>query len=195
MTPTELLCKYINKENGHKENGLQLKGEGEGDAYNGKNRTAGEGKDYAPYCEGGVYAVALSPQSAVEINGGEEERDEEGAENGGSVIFEYVYEPCHTPGENKVEENAEKLYEVKVGNVQIGKGGEEIEIGKVIIAHALRKSTKASALAVELDPAGEKIVIVSGAVIKYPAANGHSNYQKKGAYHYSFGSVCQPLTV
>ena len=61
----------------HNEHGLELKAEGEGHGQHGQHWPVVQGPVNAHEGQGHIYAVALSPEGAVEHDGGQEEDEEE----------------------------------------------------------------------------------------------------------------------
>lgn len=117
--------------------------------------------------EGGVEAVALAPEGAVEQNGGEEQKAGEGEGRGGLAFGKGpAGQPETGVGQEDIKDDGEDLDEVEVGHPQIGKGRQEIEVGDVIVPHLFSYGEKAAVFPEKLGPGGEEVVIVAGGVFQ-----------------------------
>ena len=83
--------------------------------------------------EGGIEAVALAPVGAVEDHRGEKQQDGKG---GGIGVFSTEHPPCQPPagkGQQQVKDHGQGLDKVEVGDGQIRKGSQKIEVRDVVV--------------------------------------------------------------
>lgn len=115
-----------------------------------------------------VQGVALSPEGAVEDHRGEEQKEQIGRQGGGTIFpaGQSPDQPQTAPGQNPVKQDGKKLDGIEIREGEIGDGGHEVEIGRVVVAHRLFDRGKAAVLPEKGGPLGEKVPVVVGDMIQ-----------------------------
>ena len=131
--------------------------------------------------KGGVDGVALGPAGAVEHHRGQQQEQAEGGGRLGAVVrAEETAQPEAAPGEHHIKEHGEEFNQVEIGHIQIGEGGEKIEVGDIVVPHAVLESGKAAVVPEIGRPGAQKVVVIVGAVIQTqnPVEKGCPHWQQ-----------------
>ncbi len=174
-------------EHRHHEYGLQLEAERHRHAHHRAYRSVIKREAYRKHGKRHVYAVALTPERAVEIYCGKKQYHEEAEQLTGPAALYYADESCGGVGEDDVEQNAQQLDEVQIAYAGIGEQREEIEIRNVIVADRVFQRREAAVYAEIFHPAGEKGLIIERLTVQHEQAKRHSaDYEERGDQYIFF---------
>ena len=123
-----LLCKEQHRHDGEHEHCLKLKTKGEGEAKHGQHRSVIQRQPKSQQSEGGIDAVTLSPERAVEHDGGEKQHGEKAGKLQVGVFGQPVHKHHCAIGQQHIEGNAQKLYQVQIIYGQVGEKTEKVHI-------------------------------------------------------------------
>ena len=186
VLPAVLLIHPEHRADRQEEHGLELDGEGERHQDHAAYGLIAQREIDAEDPEGDIDAVALAPAGAVEHHGGQEQHGEEAGEEPGGLLREDPAEEHRAPGEQYVEKAAQELDQIQVADGEVGAGGEEIEVGDVVIADLLAQRAEAAIVAEIGGPAGEEVLVIERLKIEEHAA------QRKGEREQQYGGEHRP---
>ena len=133
--------------------------------------------------QGTVQCVALAPQGAVEHHSGQQQQDAE-AYQGTDAVFagEVTYQPQAAPGQQHIKQDGEELDEVQVGDRQVGDGGQEIEVGHIIVADGQLDGSEAAVVPEGGHPLGQEDLVVICRIVQQdcPEEEGQADGQQQG---------------
>ena len=144
--------------------------------------------------QGAVQGVALAPEGPVGHHRGQQQEQAEAQQ--GTVLVprgEVPHQPEAAPGQHHVEEDGEQLDQVQIRDGQVGDGGQEVEIGGVVVADGQLDGGKAAVVPEGLGPLGQEDLVVGGLVVQQHGP------QEEGQAHRQQGAqqllLSQPLPV
>ena len=131
-----------------------------------------------------VQRVALAPQRAVEHHGWQQQQGAEAHQGPDAVSAgEAANQPQAAPGQQHVKKDGKELDKVQIGHRQIGDGGQEIEVGDVVVADGQIDGGKAAVVPEGGHPLGQEDLIVVRHIVQQggPEEEGQPHGQQQSA--------------
>ena len=135
--------------------------------------------------QGAVQGVALAPEGPVGHHRGQQQEQAE-AQQGTVLVLrgEVPHQPEAAPGQNPVKEDGEQLDQIQIRDGQVGDGGQEIEVGGVVVADGQLHGGKAAAVPERGCPLGQEHLVIGGLVVQQqgPQENRQPDGQQGGQH-------------
>ena len=150
----------------HDEHGLQLKRERRPDTDHAEQGVPGQHEINAQHGEGGIHAVALAPERAVEHDRRPEEHEKERRELPRRFPPEQTHELHDRPREHNVEKDTQQLDQVQIGQGAAADERQKRQVRYIIISHRLPQRGKPAVRAEKIDPHGQELCVVARLIIQ-----------------------------
>ena len=194
MLELYLLCNEQHKEYRHHEHRLELERKRCRDSDHCAHRLVAQRKVQRQHGKEGIDTVALRPVCAVEHDGGEQRNGKKADDEPQAAFCKQRAQLHARPRKQHIENDRQKLYQVQLTYINIGKKRKEIQIRQVVVADRQPQRLEPSVLTEKLRPRCKEGLIVAAFKIEQKISdNDRTGHKKKGKNEVS-GAFQKPLT-